>query len=475
MNLRRDAIRRPRLDLTSALRLAELADYVAPFALRVACSLGIADHLAGGPRGLAELASATGTHAPSLQRLLRALATFGLFCEVEPGRFALTATVDLLRHDRAGSLAGAYPFVPADVLAWSEYEQGVRTGNDAAARLDGEDGGRREDGLTDPDALRLRTLADRRVPFAIRVACDLRIADALAGGPLTADDLAAVGAHPPALLGALRALGRAGVLNEADGRFALEPLGQLLRDDHPLGLRELYTLLPGEIRAWSALDHSVRTGEAAFDRVNGECLWDYLDAHADEGARFTATQRAVTRLELRAALTAHPWADLRTVVDVGGGDGALLAGLLSRFDRLRGVLFDLPYALDGAAAALTRAGVRDRCEIVPGSFFDRVPEGEDAYVLKRVLYCWTDEPALALLRAVRAAMRPDSRLLVMEPLSRPSQGFDVGTLLDVLLLVLTGAGARTPDQMESLFERAGLRLERVVSTPMLPVVEARRQ
>jgi SAM-dependent methyltransferase len=460
-------MQRPRLDLTSAVRLAGLADYVIPFSIRVAGDLCLADQLGDGPGALEDLAAATGTHAPSLRRVLRALATSGVFCEVEPDRFALSPLAELLRSDREPSLRDALRFVPADVRAWSSYEHDVRTGawpGRAVPRPAG----------TSAEGERLVALADETVAFDIRLVCDLRVPDRLVAGPRTADELAAgAGVHAPSLRRVLRGLAAREILAEdGAGRFELAPLGQLLRSDHPLGLRELYTLLPGEIQAWSALDRSVRTGESAFDAVNGQSLWDYLVAHPDEGARFVATQRAVTRLELRAVVAGLDWSALRTVVDVGGGDGTLLAGLLARFRHLRGVLFDLPYALRGAPGVLEDAQVQDRCEVVPGSFFERVPERADAYVVKRVLYCWTDEPALRLLQRIRSAMRPDSRLFVLEPVSRPGVGFDVGTLLDVLLLTLTGAGARSPEQLEELFERAGLRLDRIVSTPMLPIVVA---
>jgi SAM-dependent methyltransferase len=460
-------MQRPRLDLTSAVRLAELADCVIPFSVRVAGRLGLADALVDGPLALDELAAATATHAPSLRRVLRALATAGVFCEVALDRFSLSPLAEPLRSDHAGSMRDALPFVAEDIRAWSRYESAVRDGSWSRPAA-------RHPARTSPEGARLAALADESVACDVRLACDLRLPDRLAAGPLPVDELAGgAGVHAPSLRRALRSLAACGILAEGEGgRFALAPLGQLLRSDHPLGLRELYTLLPGEALAWSALDHSVRTGESAFDAVNGRSLWEHLVAHPDEGARFVATQRAVTRLELRAAVAGIDWRALRTVADVGGGDGTLLAGLLVRFPQLRGVLFDLPYALTRAPEVLADAHVDDRCEVVPGSFFERVPQHCDAYIVKRVLYCWQDEPALRLLRSIRAAMRPDSRLFVLEPVSRPGVGFDVGTLLDVLLLTLTGAGARSPEQLAELFERAGLRLERIVSTPMLPIVIA---
>jgi hypothetical protein len=447
------AVQRPRLDLDSAARLARLADCVVPFCIRIASSLDIAGHLARHPRSVVELADGTGTDAASLLRVMRALTSAGLVRESADGRFGLPQA--------AGDLPSQHlPFAAAEIRAWAACEDWVRGGDGVDPGFqDHENGGR----------------AGCAAAFAIRLACGLRVADELAAGPRPAAELAgAAGAPPERLQRVLRTLAVAGVLTEpAPGRFELAGLGQLLRRDHRLGLGDLYTLIPAEIRAWSALDHSVRTGEAAFDRVHGQGLWDYLAVHAGENARFTAAQRAVTRLELRALLGAYDWSSVTSVVDVGGADGTLLAALLARFGRLRGTLLDLPAAVAGGEEVLAAAGVRDRAEVLAGSFLGGVPSGADAYILKRVLYCWRDEAAVELLRSVRRAMRPDSRLLVLEPVSRPASGFDAGTLLDVLLMVLTGAGARSAEQLEALFHDAGLELVRVVSTAMLPLVEAR--
>lgn len=323
---------------------------------------------------------------------------------------------------------------------------------------------------------RLTELADYFVPFTIRAVCELGIADLLAGGPSHVDDLAArSGAHAPSLYRALRALASKEIFTEVRERtFALTPLAELLREDHPLSLRDAYLLMPADVAAWARMDHTLRTGEPAFDHVHGEHLWDYLAARPDDGARFDRGMQAMTRGELRAIAAAYDWGSLGTVVDVGGGNGAFLAALLARHPALRGKLFDLPHAVANAAPLLAEAGAAERCEIVTGSFFDAIPAGADAYVLKRIVYGWDDEHAVALLRAVRDAMGPDSRILVLEPVAGMADGDDFGTILDVVMLVVDGGRARSAGELAQLFARAGLELVGVRPTMVFPIVEGRR-
>jgi hypothetical protein len=172
-------------------------------------------------------------------------------------------------------------------------------------------------------------------------------------------------------------------------------------------------------------------------------------------------------------LTAYDWGSLGSVVDVGGGQGTFLAAVLRRYPRLEGVLFDMPHVVAGAAGQL--AAVADRCRVEAGSFFERVPPGHAAYALKRILYSWSDRQAGQILRAVAAAMRPDSRLLVIEPLVVEGAGARYSALYDVFIMVMSSGRARTPEQMALLLEEAGLELSRTVQTPLLAIVEARRR
>jgi hypothetical protein len=322
---------------------------------------------------------------------------------------------------------------------------------------------------------RLTELADYVIPFTLRAVCDLRVADHLADGPRPVEELARLtGTHPPTLQRALRALACMGVFTEVTpGVFDLTPLAQPLRSDHPDSLREAYPLLAPEIEAWAHLNHTLRTGQAAFDRAHGTGYWRYMAEHLEDSARFDASQQAVTRRELRALLPAYDWNSFRTVADVGGGNGAFLAGLLAEFPALRGVVFDQPHVVAAAGKLLAANGVAERCEVVGGSFLDAVPTGADAYLLKRILYAWDDDQARTLLRAVRAAMHDNSRLLILEPVVEPGDAFDVGKLYDLLLVAMSGGGARTRDQIGELLGAADLELVRIVPTKMLPIVEAR--
>jgi hypothetical protein len=322
---------------------------------------------------------------------------------------------------------------------------------------------------------RLSELADYVVPFMLRAVADLRVADHLREGPRTVDELAAAtGVQALPLYRALRALACRGVFSEVEPQtFALTPLAQPLRTDHPESLADAYPLLEADIRAWAGFGHSLRTGEAAFDAVHGVDYWTYMAEHPDESARFDASQQSVTKRELRTMLDSYEWSEFGTIVDVGGGNGAFLAGILKRYPGVRGIVFDQPHVVANAPAVLAEAGVAERCEVAGGSFLRRVPDGGDAYLLKRIMYAWNDEDAVRMLRTIRAAMRPSSRLLLIEPLMEPGDAFDWGKLYDVLLLAMAGGGGRSLEQLKVLFAQADLRLVRVVNTRMSPIIEAR--
>lgn len=322
--------------------------------------------------------------------------------------------------------------------------------------------------------VRLTELADFIVPFAIRVACELGLADELAAGPRTVEDLAVgVGADPRSLLRLLRAMAARGIFTEVvPGQFGHTPLSSPLRSDHPLSMREAYPLIPADIEAWARLDHSIRTGESAFEHVHEQGYWEHMSERPAESERFDGTQRAATRLELRTVLPAYDgWSSVRTLVDVGGGNGAFLAGILRRFPAIRGTLLDQPHVVTNATTVLSAAGVLDRCEVLGGSFFDGVPSGADCYLLKRVLYHWDDDAAISLLRSVRAAMREDSRLLLLEPVAEPGDDLNAGKLYDLILLTMAGSGLRSRTEIEVLLDAADLRLERLLPTVMFPMLE----
>lgn len=315
----------------------------------------------------------------------------------------------------------------------------------------------------------LRRLVDGyQVSQAIHVAAILGIADLLAGGPLSVDQLAAsTESHPDALYRLLRALAAVGVFREEPGRrFASTPLGDSLRANAPRSVAPwaAFAMIPPQWQAWGALLHSVRTGENAFRHIHGEDVWAYRARHAEAGAAFDRAMTGITRLGVEAVLAAYDFSRFKTIVDVAGGHGSLLAAILAQHTDARGVLFDQPHVVAGAAELLQAAGVAGRCRVVGGSFFDSLPEGGDAYLLKQIIHDWENPEATAILRTCRRAIGPDARLLVIERgIGAPNEQA-AAKLMDLQMLVSAGGRERTRDEYAALFDAAGFRLAGVTPT-----------
>jgi hypothetical protein len=315
-----------------------------------------------------------------------------------------------------------------------------------------------------------RLLWAYRVSQAIHVAAVLGIADLLAEGPRTADELAeSTETHPDALYRLLRALAGAGVFAETEERrFAGNALGDSLRSDAPGSVRDMAILLgqPYVWTPWAHLLDSVRTGENAFRHVHGESVWEYRAKHPEESAAFDRAMAAGTAAVDRALIDAYDFSRFRSIVDVGGGTGALLRALLAAHPQLHGVLFDRPHVVDGLRL--------ERGEVVGGSFFESVPAGADAYLLKWIIHDWEDAESLAILRTVRRAIPAGGSLLVVDRvLGGPNDSLD-DKLADLNMLVLPGGRERSLDEFAALFAGAGFEL--VGSTPTaspLDVIEAR--
>lgn len=317
-------------------------------------------------------------------------------------------------------------------------------------------------------------LADYTVAFAIRAVCRIGVADHLSGGERELADLAAAtGTHAPSLLRVMRVLVANGLFEEPrPGWFALTPVGDLLRTDHPLSMRWAFRLEP-DVQAMAALEYSIRTGQPSFEHIFGSEYFSYLASRPELLAEFRDSQSALSRLEQLGLLRAYEWAEIGSVVDVGGNDGTFLSALLTRYRQVRGILFDLPDTVAAASKVLADAGIADRCEIVAGNVFsDPVPPGADAYLIKRVIVGYDDEETVTLLRRVRAAMRPDSRLLIFEPTMRPDD--DLSLTLDLRMLVLVRGRVRTVEEHERNLAAAGLTLSRVITAPRpSTILEAR--
>src|SRR5262245_28216159 len=267
------------------------------------------------------------------------------------------------------------------------------------------------------DQLREQIMGFRTTQM-IHVAAKLKLADHLAAGPRSPLELAAsVGAEPLALYRLLRALASLGIFaGDAGGAFALTPQAELLRSDVQGSLRDV-ALLYGEDWLWQAyggLLHSVRTGDPAFVKAHGQPLYGYLHEHPRAAVQFNAAMSAFSVQEALAILEACDFSAARSVVDIGGGHGALLAALLRAHPTLSGTLFDLPSVVAGAAHLLNEAGIADRARRIAGDFFDEAPSGGDLYLMKSVLHNWDDVDARRILSTCRAAMNAGARLLVIE-------------------------------------------------------------
>jgi O-methyltransferase/methyltransferase family protein len=334
--------------------------------------------------------------------------------------------------------------------------------------------------LQSPRLAMLQILSGRWVSGAVTVAAQLGVADELAAGPRTAEDIAtAVGAHGPSLRRLLRALASVGIFAEdGEHRFANTPLSETL-ETGPGSVRALAKMLGDRpiALAWADVFHSVTTGESAFEKVHGTTLFDYFARDPDFARTFSDAMTARSAGEAQAVHAVFDFSGVDTLVDVGGGHGMLLAGVLAKNHAQCGVLFDLPSVVAGAGPILDRAGVASRCEVVGGNFFERVPLGADGYLLKHILHDWDDETCVRILRNIHAAARPGSRLFVLEAVIEPGNAPQVGKLLDLQMLVVTHGGReRTRGEWESLLRAGGYGLSRVVETPaMVSVIEALRE
>ncbi|MGW5675985.1 methyltransferase [Streptomyces sp. NPDC003860] len=292
---------------------------------------------------------------------------------------------------------------------------------------------------------------------------ELRIADRLGGEARSVTDLAReCSVDADALHRTLRLLAAEGLFHEGPtGSFRLAALGDLLRTEAPGSLHEFVNLMAGEsYRVWAESAYSVRTGKPAFDLVHGMPHFNWLAEHPDAARDFNRAQASlVTQRSL--PLLERNWQGVKTVVDVGGGNGQLLATLLSQQPHLEGVLFDLPHVVTEAQAKLTESGVRDRTRIVGGDFFAEVPTGGDVYVLAQILHDWNEEQALGILRSCRKALPGHGRLLILEQVIPEDGEPHPAKFLDLHMLVLLGGRERTETDWRSLLADSGFQLESV--------------
>ena len=316
---------------------------------------------------------------------------------------------------------------------------------------------------------------------ALGAVAQLGIADHLADGPKTAADLATrTGANEDAIYRVLRALAMVGVFTETAPRtFALTPAGNLLRSNVPGSVLDLALWMCDAFhyKVYAELPQAMKTGEPIGDKVVGMPVFEYLQRNPELGARFNNAMTNFSAGVAPAVLQAYDFSGIGVLVDVAGGHGMLLSSILQRYPSMRGILFDAPHVIAGANAPES-LGVGDRVEKVAGDFFQAVPPGGDAYIMKHIIHDWNDERSSVILRNIRTALagKPRGRVILVEAVIKPGNEPDLSKFIDIEMMLLPGGRERTEAEFKALFERNGFRLTRVVPTQApLWVVEAEVQ
>lgn len=319
-----------------------------------------------------------------------------------------------------------------------------------------------------PQAILLQMLFGYAPARAISIAAESRIADLLADGSKTAEELAlTTKSHPRSLYRLLRACASVGVFSEdSDGRFSLSPMAEFLRSDNPESLRAFAEMLAHEeqFQTWSALDYSVQTGTPAFDKVHGMPIFEYLPTHRKSGQIFNDAMTSMSLGSSIAVIQAYDFSGIIKLVDIGGGHGFLLASVLEKYPAMRGILYDTTPIVEEAKVLLEKHGVANRCETVGGNFFESAPAGGDAYMMKHIIHDWNDEECVTILKHCRKGISSGGKLLVIEMVVPTGNEPSLSKLLDLQMLAVLPGCERTEAEYSTLFSEAGFKLTKIVPT-----------
>jgi ubiquinone/menaquinone biosynthesis C-methylase UbiE len=304
------------------------------------------------------------------------------------------------------------------------------------------------------------------------VAAKLGIADLLEQGPKTSEELAsASGTHAPSLYRLLRALASLQVFEEdEDGSFRITSLGQCLVSNTPGSMRAR-AIIGGEelYRAWGDLLYSIQTGDSAVGHIFDMPFFQYLAQNEDAATNFNTMMAGSAVQAANAIIAAYDFSRAKTIVDIGGGDGTLIASILNAHPQAHGILLDTPQVADSARNRLAAAGLSERCEVVVGDFFEAVPDGGDVYLLSWIIHDWDDEHNITILKNCRRAMQAGGKLLLLEEIVPGVNETSMSKLYDLHMLVLLGEGReRTEAEYRMLFDKAGFNM-----TPIFPTTSPR--
>ncbi|UCC84286.1 MAG: methyltransferase domain-containing protein [Gemmatimonadota bacterium] len=321
----------------------------------------------------------------------------------------------------------------------------------------------------DPREALLQIVNTPMLAQCLYVAAKLGIADLLKDGPRSSDELAAATqVHARSLYRILRALSGFGIFEEDEGRrFSLNSMAEPLRSDVPLSARG-WTIMRGEDftwQPWGQILHGVKTGESAFFHVYGKDGWEYLAEHPEAAAIFDDAMRSISAQKFKAVAEAYDFSGVDSIVDVGGGNGGLMAAILTSNPHMTGVVADLPHVAEGARKNVDAAGLSNRCSCVAIDMFEGVPEGADAYIMANLIQNCDDDHAVRTLTNCRRAMKQGGRVLVVECLIPGPNEPHLSKLADIEIFVMTDGGMeRTKQEYQALYEAAELRLTKVIPT-----------
>jgi hypothetical protein len=305
------------------------------------------------------------------------------------------------------------------------------------------------------------------VAGAIACLAQLGIPDLVEAGPKAAEELAPqVNANPQALYRLMRATASVGVLAEgADGKFSETPMSAVLRRNGSPSLRALAIMGGREWhgRGWAHLEHCVRTGKQALDRIYGTPVFEFFGKHPEEAQIFNDAMTALSTIDSPAVAESYSFDQIHSIVDVGGGHGLLLATILARNPHMRGTLYDVPRVVEGAKDGPLKP-LMERCTVASGDMFSSVPAGADAYIMKHIIHDWPDDLCLKILKACRKSVNAGGRVLVVDWVIQPGNDFSPGKFLDLQMLIFPGGRERSEKQFRDLFAAAGWQLTRIVPT-----------
>ncbi|MDB5281818.1 MAG: methyltransferase [Bacteroidota bacterium] len=326
-----------------------------------------------------------------------------------------------------------------------------------------------------PQAQMMQMVTGFWTSCCIYTAAKLNIADLLDSKPQKAETLAeATHSDGPSLYRVLRALASVSIFSENEnGEFENTVLSQTLRSNVPGSMKAMAIAQLGDhFNAWGNLLYSIKTGNISFDKVEGMPVWEYYETHPEEGLNFMKAMTGSTNAAIVNVIPAYDFSQFKTIVDVGGGNGAFLLAVLDAAKQAKGIVFDEEYVIEETEKALQEKGAV-RCSTEGGNFFESVPAGADTYIMKHILHDWSDEKSIQILNSCSKAMKPGSKLLVIESVIPQGNTPHPGKFMDINMMAMTGGKERTELEFTNLFAKAGLKLKRVINTgaPTLSIVE----